>query len=61
MDAKKAASSAPRRTTVYLPENLLRQAKIYAAKHDTSVNQLVIAGLKAQLKAGSTVAGDAGD
>ena len=49
-----------RRTTVYLPERLFRQVKIYAARHDTNVTQLVIEGLKLRLK-GQPVEEAAGD
>ena len=49
-----------RRTTVYLPDRLFRQAKIYAARHDSNVTQLVIEGLKLRLK-GQPVEEAAGD
>ena len=59
MDERKAAQ-AVRRTTVYLPDRLFRQAKIYAARHDSNVTQLVIEGLKLRLK-GQPVEEAAGD
>ena len=59
MDERKAVQ-AVRRTTVYLPERLFRQVKIYAARHDTNMTQLVIEGLKLRLK-GQPVEEAAGD
>ena len=38
------------RTTLYLPEALHRQAKIYAARHGTTLTAVVLKGLRAQLK-----------
>jgi hypothetical protein len=38
------------RTTVYLPEALHKQARIYAVRHDTSLTQLILEGLKLRLK-----------
>jgi hypothetical protein len=49
MNGKKLSTPAVR-TTVYLPEALHLRAKVFAARHRTSVTQLVLAGLKAQLK-----------
>jgi hypothetical protein len=38
------------KTTLYLPETLHRQAKVYAARHATTVTDLVVEGLKARLR-----------
>ena len=43
-------SSGKMRTTIYLPEALHRQAKVYAAEHRTTITELMIEGLKARLK-----------
>jgi plasmid stability protein len=38
------------KTTLYLPETLHRQAKVYAARHGTTMTDLVVDGLRKQLK-----------
>jgi hypothetical protein len=38
------------RTTIYLSNTVARRAKIYAARHGTSVTALVEKGLRAQLR-----------
>ena len=38
------------KTTLYLPESLHRQARVYAARHSTTLTELVIEGLKTRLK-----------
>jgi plasmid stability protein len=40
---------ATRNITFHLPDDLLREAKVYAAQHDTSVNALVKALLEEKL------------
>jgi hypothetical protein len=49
MNGRKLSTPAIR-TTVYLPEALHLRAKLFAARHRTSVTQLMVAALKAQLK-----------
>jgi plasmid stability protein len=44
------SSNMRMKTTLYLPEALHRQAKIYAARHGRTLTDLVIEGLKARLK-----------
>jgi len=38
------------KTTLYLPEALHRDAKIYAARYGTTLTDLIIEGLQARLK-----------
>jgi len=46
----KERSNEKTRTTVYLPDRLHRQAKVFAARHGTSLTDLIIEGLKLRLK-----------
>jgi hypothetical protein len=48
--SEKKLSQASVKTTLYLPEALHRQAKIYAARHRTTLTELVLEGLRARLK-----------
>lgn len=49
MSERKLSQSSVK-TTLYLPEALHRQAKIYAARHGTTLTELVLEGLRARLK-----------
>jgi len=37
-------------TTIRLPEDLLKRARVYAVEHDTSLQVLIIEGLTAPLE-----------
>jgi predicted HicB family RNase H-like nuclease len=41
---------AMKQTTIRLPEELLKRARIYAVEHDTSLQALIIEGLAARLE-----------
>jgi hypothetical protein len=60
MSDKHLARRGLKQTTLYVPEALHRQAKIYAARHNTTVTALLLEGLRARLKE-RTVEVDAGD
>jgi hypothetical protein len=42
--------AAMKHTTIRLPEDLLKRARVYAVEHDTSLQVLIIEGLTAPLE-----------
>jgi hypothetical protein len=47
---KQKGSNRRVRTTVWLPDSLHRAAKLYAIRGETTLTELIVKGLKAQLK-----------